>query len=69
MADSRLAELAAPRERVAQGERHLHQWELKSREPDFRHVSAGDPRRANEEKVRARRALEAQCVMWPHHSL
>jgi len=69
MADSRLAELAAPRERVAQGDRHLHQWELKSREPDFRHVSAGDPRRANEEKVRARRAREAQCVMWPHHSL
>jgi hypothetical protein len=69
MADSRLAELAAPRERVAQGQRHLHQWELTSREPDFRHVSAGDPRRANEEKVRARRAREAQCVMWPHHSL
>ena len=62
MADSRLAELAAPRERVAQGDRHLHQWELKSREPDFRHVSAGDPRRANEEKVRARRARARGAV-------
>ena len=53
MLPSRLAELAVPRERVDQSQRHLHAWELKSREPDFRHVSAGDPRRANEEKVRA----------------
>ena len=41
----RLTILAKPKQRENQAARHLHDWELKNREPDFRHTPAGDSRR------------------------
>ena len=49
---ARIDQLAIPHKRQPQSLRHLHEWELKARAPDFRHTPAGDPRRANEEPAK-----------------